>query len=174
MRHFQQLVSGVDVVPLLADLHRQPDLWNAHPERTWGEGPFKNTDDIWIRFRYYEELVSAESYGEPFSPVFYPAWYQLPKLRPLVFSLMARLEAVQLGAIFVTRVPPGQQVKPHDDRGRWHAEFFETKVYIPLATNEECYNTCGDERVVMKVGDVWLFNNLIEHSTVNDGETDRV
>lgn len=174
MRHFQQIAAGVEVLPLVLDLYRQPLLWNQHTARTSGAGSFKGTSDIWVRFRDPTELVSRDAYAEPFIPVFYPAWHALPHLRPIVFGLMARLEAVQLGGVLITRVPGGQQVAPHDDRGRWHPEFFRTKAYLPLASNDRCYSTCGDERVTMKVGDAWLFDNLETHSTVNEGETDRV
>jgi len=174
MRHFQQIAAGVEVLPLVLDLYRQPALWNRHNARTAGVGSFEGTDDIWVRFRDPAELVSRESYVEPFTLVFYPAWHALPHLRPIVFGLMARLEAVQLGGVLITRVPAGQQVAPHDDRGRWHPEFFRTKAYLPLASNDRCYSTCGDERVTMKVGEAWLFDNLKTHSTVNEGETDRV
>ena len=174
MRNFQLIATGVDVLPLVMSLYRQPELWNANNARTCGEGSFYGTDDIWCRFRDPSELTSREAFAEPFVPVMYPAWHALPHLRPLVFSLMARLEAVQLGGVLITRVPGGQQVKPHDDRGRWHPEFFTTKAYVPLATNARCYSTCEDERVVMDVGSVWLFDNLKTHSTVNEGETDRI
>lgn len=174
MRNFQQIAAGVDVLPLLLAVYRQPDLWNANPARTAGGGPFAGTDDIWIRFRDPDELVSRESYAEPFTPFFYPAWYRLPQLRPIVYALIARCEAVQLGAILITRVPPGHSVKPHDDRGRWHAEFFGLKVYIPLMTNPACVSTCGDETCIMREGEGWAFPNTLTHSTVNDGDCDRI
>jgi hypothetical protein len=174
MRHFMRIASGVEVLPLMLDLYRQPELWDANRARTGGPGSFEGTSDIWIRFRDPTELVSRDSYVEPFVPVFYPAWHALPHLRPIVFGLMARLEAVALGGVLLTRVPGGQQVAPHDDRGRWHPEHYTVKAYVPLATNPQCYSTCADERVVMQVGEAWLFDNLKTHSTVNDGETDRV
>jgi Aspartyl/Asparaginyl beta-hydroxylase len=174
MRYFQQIAAGVEVLPLVLDLYRQPELWDQNKARTGGAGSFEGTSDIWVRFREPAELVSREAFAEPFWPVWYPAWHALPHLRPIVFGLMARLEAAQLGGVLITRVPGGQQVAPHDDRGRWHPEFFRTKAYLPLASNDHCYNTCGNERVVMKVGEAWLFDNLEMHSTVNDGETDRI
>jgi hypothetical protein len=131
-------------------------------------------DDIWVRFRDPLELTDPQAFAETFNPVMYPAWHALPQLRPIVFGLMARLEAVQLGGVLITRVPPGRAVAPHDDRGRWHPEFFTTKVYVPLATNDNCYNTCMDETLVMRVGEAWTFNNLLTHSTVNDGGADRI
>jgi len=174
MRYFQQIAAGVEVLPLVMDLYRNPGLWNQHTARTGGAGSFEGTDDIWVRFRAPGELIDRKSYAEPFTLTWYPAWHALPHLRPIVFGLMARLEAVQLGGVLITRVPPGGQVAPHDDRGRWHPEWFATKAYLPLASNDRCYSTCGNERVTMRVGEAWLFDNLQTHSTVNEGETDRV
>jgi hypothetical protein len=174
MRNFCQIATNVDVLPLAIALYRQPELWNQHTARTEGEGSFKATDDIWCRFRDPAELVSREAFETPFSPVFYPAWHALPQLRPIVFALMARCEAVQLGGVMLTRVPPGQQVAPHVDRDRWHASHFNLKIYVPIATNSRVVSTCGDESVVMDIGSAWSFPNSIVHSTVNDGETDRV
>jgi hypothetical protein len=174
MRYFQQIAANIDVLPLVLELYRQPELWDQHTARTEGDSPHREVSDIWCRFRAWDQLSSPAAYAEPFVPVMYPAWFALPHLRPLVFGLMARLEAVQLGAVLITRVPRGKQVYPHDDRGRWHPSFFNQKVYLPLASNDRCINTCGDETVVMKCGDVWLFDNLVEHATINDGETDRI
>lgn len=174
MRNFLQVAANIDVLPVTLDLYRHPELWGQHPERTTADGPHRDISDIWVRFRPYEELVSPETYAQPFIPTMYPAWHALPALRPLVLSLMARLGAVQLGIILITKVPPGKQVAPHDDRGRWGASFFNTKVAIPLATNDRCFNTCEEEHVVMDLGSAWCFNNQVVHTTVNDGETDRV
>lgn len=174
MRYFQQIAAGVDVLPVAIDLYRQPELWNQHRARTRDDGYFAGTDDIWLRFRDPAELVSREAFCEPHIPMFYPAWHMLPHVRPIVFGVMARLEATQLGGVLMTRVPAHCQVAPHDDRGRWHPEYFATKAYVPIATNAACYSTCGDERVTMQLGEVWLFDNLSTHSTVNDGDTDRI
>ena len=162
MRNFVKIAAGVETLPLMLDLYRQPELWDQHAARTYG-GPFVGTNDIWLRFRAWDELTSADAFAEPHVPVFYPAWHALPHLRPIVFGLMSRVEAVQLGGCLITRVPAGGQVAPHDDRGRWHSEWFQTKAYLPLATNPGCFNTCGDERVVMNVGEAWLFDNLKSH-----------
>jgi hypothetical protein len=174
MSNFIRIASGIELLPVLLDLERQPELWNRNTARTAGGGPHQAVSDIWVRFRDPTELSDRQAYSEMFTPVFYPAWSALPHLRPIVFGLMTRLEAVQLGGILITRVPAGKMVEPHNDRGRWHAEFFNTKAYVVLASNPGCYNTCDDETVVMAPGEAWVFNNLKEHSTVNAGETDRV
>lgn len=174
MRHFLRIASGIETIGVLMDLERQPELWNQHGDRTRGDSPHRDADDIWIRFRAYEDLTTPQAFGEPFIPEFYPPWNKLPHLRPIVFGLMARCEAVQLGGVLITRVGPGCSVWPHNDRGRWHPEFFTTKVYVPLMTNPDCFNTCADERIAMAQGDAWTFDNLKTHATSNGGATDRI
>ena len=174
MRHFIKIASGVEVLPLAMALYRQPELWNQHRARTGGTGAFVGTDDIWVRFRDPSELDCREAFAEEFRCQWYPAWHALPHLRPIVFGLMARVEAVELGGCLLTRIPPGGAVARHNDRGRWHPEFFTTKAYIPLASNDKCVSTCADESVVMATGECWIFDNLQDHSTENNGDTDRI
>jgi hypothetical protein len=174
MRNFIKIASGVEVLPLAMSLYRQPELWNQHTARTGGAGSFVGTDDIWVRFRDPSELDCREAFAEEFRCQWYPAWHALPHLRPIVFGLMSRVEAVELGGVLLTRIAPGGAVTRHNDRGRWHPEFFTTKAYIPLASNDKCISTCADESIVMGVGDAWLFDNLQDHSTENNGDTDRI
>jgi uncharacterized cupin superfamily protein len=87
---------------------------------------------------------------------------------------MARVNAVYLGGILITRIPPGGCVKPHHDRGSWHAETMNTKVYVGLRSNPQCINRCEGEQIVIAPGDAVTFNNLLTHSVENNGETDRM
>lgn len=175
MKHFRLIRDSIDVAPLLAQLDAQPELWDQHRYRTLiPGGPFAGTSDLWLRWRALDELGAPVTYREPHWPVFYPAWHALPALRPVVADLVSRLLPTHLGAILMSRIPAGGAVMPHHDRGGWHAEFHRTKLYIPLCTNAECVNYCGGERVVMDAGSCWFFDNLVTHSVVNGGETDRV
>ena len=167
MRNFQIVAAGLDPLPTLLELHRQPDLWNANrARREQPGGPHGQTDDLWIRWR---NGIDAQDDGEAHDLTFLPAWHALPSLRPLVFGLMARCQAVQLGAILLTRIPPGGRVLPHVDGG-WHAKRFETKVYVVLQGNPACVNRTGEESLVMQPGTAWAFRNDIIHSVSNDGE----
>lgn len=159
-----------------ADLHRHPELWDANPFRTQGGpgSPFHGTSDIWVRWRRLDECTSRKAFIEPHFPVFYPAWYDLPDVWPIVFDLMANAQATALGGILITRVPAGGEIKAHTDAGGWHAEFYRYKVYVPLQTNDRCVNWCEDEEVVMGVGEAWRFNNLVQHGLRNEGPTDRI
>ena len=172
MKNFTLVRSGIDVKPLREQLDRSPDLWNANPQRK--NGVHADMTDIWVRYRPLGELMEPKNYREPHWGEFYPAWFALPALKPIVFDLMRDVEAVHLGAILITRIPPGGQILPHDDRGSWHAEFHNCKIYVPILNNRDCVNVCEHDRLVMRPGEAWTFDNLKTHSVINDGDTDRI
>jgi hypothetical protein len=175
MQHFQQVATGIDVALALAQLELQPGLWGANPARTEGEAsPHSETQDIWLRFRDPAELTSRVAYGEPHFGVFYPAWDALTALKPIVFDIMARMKAVYLGGILITRIPPGGQVKAHHDRGSWHAEWLNSKVYVVLQANDLCVNWCEGDRLTMRAGEAWQFENQRMHGVINGGDEDRI
>lgn len=169
MRHFQY-IGPIDPMGVMIELQRQPDLWNKNEaRRTFESSPHSETDDIWLRWVTTDDLDN----GKPRDLAFLQPWYAIPSARAIVFALMTRVQAIQLGAIFITRIPPGGQVKPHVDFG-WHANWFNTKVYVALQTNPDCVNYAEDEQVAMKAGDCWQFRNTVRHSVINAGGDDRI
>lgn len=175
MKHFRLLGSGFDVEPVVEQLAGHPELWDQYPARTrMDDSPHVETSDIWLRFRDPRELVELKDYGTPHFAVFYPSWYLLPAAHAIVFRLMAEVKAVYLGGILITRIPAGAKVRPHHDRGSWHSEFLNRKVYIVLKANERCTNWCEDEHVIMRPGEAWQFENLRTHGVINDGADERL
>lgn len=173
---FQTLAVGLDTSAVLAQLDAHPELWNAHPGRTREDSPHYGIPDIWVRYRAADELNSTSAFNAPHFPVFYPAWHALPALHSLVFKVMdlVKPHPTALGGILITKIPAGKEVKPHHDRGGWHAEFYDTKVYVVLKGNDKCVNYCEDESMAMETGDAVVFNNLLTHSVENRGDTDRM
>jgi hypothetical protein len=175
LKYFQQIASGIDVIPVALALARQPELWNEHNERKEFDGTsHKGTSDIWVRYNDLKNLGDDyQKYTSEHDSVWLPAYSKLPQLRPIIFSLMARCEAVRLGGVLITKIPAGGRILPHTDTG-WHPEYYNTKIYIPILSNPRVVNRCVDEHVVMAPGDAWYFNNTVEHEVVNDGESDRI
>jgi mannose-6-phosphate isomerase-like protein (cupin superfamily) len=176
MRNFLHIAHGIDTAALAMALKLHPELWDAHTLRKTRPGtPHNEMSDIWVRYNDMSKYPDGDysTFNEPHFPVWYPAYYQLPQLRPILLGLMARIEATHLGGVLITRIPPGGRVKPHVDRG-WHPEFYRTKLYMPIEGNTQCINRVEDEQVVMLPGDVWYFNNLVEHEVINNGDTERI
>lgn len=169
MRNFLKIAEGVDVVPLLLELQRQPELWDAHRERKDTPGtPHSRMSDIWIR-----HAVSAEAFKVPHFARWYPAYERLPSVRKLIFDAMARTQASHLGGVLITRIPAGGKIDAHTDVG-WHPTFYNCKLYIVLRSNPKCIFRVEDERVAMRAGECWWIDNTKEHDVRNDGDTERM
>ena len=174
MSPFRLIAAGCDVAGVNAELDAHPELWGARSYRTVDPtSPHAASSDVWLRYRALHELTSPASYRERHFAEFYPEWGLLPSLHPIVYNLMAHLRAVHLGGILITRIKAGGQIASHNDRGSWHAEFMNTKLYLVLRDNPWCLNHCDGDTVHMRSGDVWSFDNLREHSVTNEGPTER-
>jgi hypothetical protein len=172
MSRFVQLATGVDCVPVMLELNRAAHLWDRNPERRLYPGtPHAAMTDITVRYMP-EDQVTMEARRLEHRNVFWPAWYALPALRPMVFALMARVQAVELGSILITKLPPGKQIEPHSDAGNWAPEFYHCKAHVTLAGS--ALVCCGNEAVTFAAGTVWTFDNLLVHSISNEGDRDRI
>ncbi len=168
-----KLGEGLDVTPVNLALARNPQLWNQFSLRK-EQFQHRDMDDIWVRYNNIDNYDGdIQKFNSAHFPVWYPSWYGLPELRPLVMGLFQRFQGTHLGGVLITRIPPGKSIAPHSDDG-WHAKFYNTKLYVVLSGNPQCWNRVLDEKVIMKTGECWFFNNTVEHEVVNDGETDRI
>ncbi|WP_458763672.1 aspartyl/asparaginyl beta-hydroxylase domain-containing protein [Cupriavidus basilensis] len=176
MKHIQKIHSDVDVMPLLLALKQHPELWDEFGARkAAAESPHTAMSDIWVRYNDIRKFPDGDltHFNNEHYPIWYPAYDALPQLRPIIFGLMARVEAVQLGGVLITKIPPGGRIEPHVDAG-WHVEHYNTKLYVVLQSNPKCFNRVGDDVVSMQAGEVWWFDNTIEHEVINDGDDDRI
>jgi hypothetical protein len=127
--------------------------------------------DITVRYMA-EDRVSLDSRRLEHRNVFWPAWQALPSLRPMIFALMQRVAAVELGSILITKLPPGASILPHSDAGSWAPEFYNCKAHMTLTGM--ALTTCDGEACVQRQGEVWTWDNLLVHSIENTGECDRI
>jgi hypothetical protein len=127
--------------------------------------------DITARYMPAADITLARRETEHRN-VFWPAWYALPALRPIVFGLMARVSAVELGSIIITRLPPGKAILPHSDAGSWAPEFYSCKAHLTVAG--EALVRCAEDQCMFLRGAVWTFDNLLTHSVENVGDRDRI
>jgi hypothetical protein len=176
MKYFQQLAAGINVTPLANALQRQPGLWDANPIRTKHPGTaHSQVSDILVRFNDLEEFLRT---GDPTTitddreAIAYPAWDKLPQLRPIIFDLMRTVEATRLGRVIITKLPPGKEITPHEDQGA-PAEWYD-RYQLALQSLPGAQFHIGDETVEFRTGDMWLINNRVTHSVVNNSRDDRI
>jgi hypothetical protein len=127
--------------------------------------------DIWVFFNDIDPEAVAKAVDDK-DVIPYPGWYVLPQVRPIIFDLMRRVEAVRLGRVIISRLAPGKQITPHVDGGAPATHY--TRYQIALQSLPGCLFNAGGESVNMRTGDVWWFDNQQEHSVVNHSAADRI
>ena len=176
MKNFQLIAGGVDTAPLLNMLATRPELWNERTLRTQHpQTAHAEVDDIWIRFNdtaAYEATGNAASIVDQHESIWYPPADVLWPVKPMIFDLMRKMNAVRLGRVLITRLKPGRQIAPHIDGGD-HAAYYE-RYHIVLQGLPGSLFRAGDEQVCMQTGQVWWFQNGVEHSVLNNSADDRI
>lgn len=168
MDNFFQIARGVNTIPLLVAINRQPELWDVNTLRTTHPNTaHSDVSDIWLMFNDLDGDVTNDIVVRP-----YPAFEKLPQARPLIFDLMRLVEGVTLGRVIVTKLAPGKKITPHIDGGA-PATYFN-RYQIALQSLPGALFNIGDETVNFESGDVWLINNRKEHSVVNNSRDDRI
>ena len=177
MKHFLKLAQ-VDPMPVMQAIAARPQLWGAHRWRTEYEGtPHRDVSDIWLRYSDPEKTADAKqtrAVQNDDRPVFYPAWDALPQVRPIVFGLMRQVEAIELGRVLITRLPPGGRIAAHSDATGAYTDQPGRRYHVVLQGLPGSLFRCGDETVNMRTGEVWLFDHMAEHEVANNSTDDRI
>lgn len=175
MKHLLPL-GQIDTTQALLQIKQNPQLWDQHRERTWfPESPHYGVNDIWVRGRDWKHLNQdwREFYDAPYDSVWHPPAAVLPAVKEICFQLMALTRGEKLGVVLVTRIPPGGQVKPHNDAGSYNSDCFE-KYCVQLASHPEqafCYE---DGSYSAMPGEVYWFRNTVPHWVVNPTPVERI
>lgn len=176
MMNFYRLAEGVDVVPLMHAVARQPDLWNQNRFRTtFPNTPHGDVDDIWLRFSDPAKCSTVGTVIGDDNPIWHSAANRLPQAKPIILDLMRRVDAYELGRVLITKLKPGGRILPHADV---HGSYVNTndrfRYHVVLQGLPGSLYRTGDETVCMRTGEVWWFNPTIEHEILNNSVDDRV
>ena len=175
MKNFQCITNKVETGQLLHQIKRQPELWDENTLRTKHPGTaHAEVSDIWVMFN---DILMKGTNGQEYvkddkEVIPYRAWHLLPTLRPIIFDLMRYVEAVRLGRVIITSLPPGGQITPHVDQGA-PAEYYE-RYQLAIQCNPGNLFHIGDETVSFKTGEIWHINNCETHSVQNNSDDDRI
>lgn len=172
MRNFQ-VIGTADTLPVLHQLQRQPALWKADTYlRDYPQGPFGDTETVFIRFPPASVTELERSTRDQHECVWMDGAVHLPAARKLIFDLMNRTEGERIGRVMVNRLRCGGRVFPHADTPV-HADYWD-RYHVVLQSSPGCDFRCGTERVYMPPGQVWWFQNALEHEVVNNGAIERI
>jgi len=173
LKYFTKIADNVDVLPLLFQLQKHPELWDQHQERTKRpKSAHTEVSDIWLRFQKKSETDKFATGQKPHLSVWYPAIQKLPAAIPIVFWMMSRVQGEQLGGVLITKIPAGGKIDAHTDHG-WHVEYYD-KFYLSIKSQPGANFYCGDEVICPHPGDIWYFDNREPHWVINESNDDRI
>lgn len=171
MRNFLLMATGLDTSKILHDITTTPGIWNRSAVRRAPHGQNRDVDDILLRFQNAE--ASYEEITGNGKIVNYPAFAEMPSVRPIIFGLMRQVEGIDLGRVIITRLPPGKTIPAHtDETGAYVQDRKRYQVVVQCLPG--VVFRCGDEQIQMKAGEVWWFDPSIEHEIVNNSADDRI
>ena len=169
MRNFQRLTENLPVMPLLHQIQLHPELWNQNKLRTTHpQSPHQQVDDILLRFQEAQDASVIDEHETQW----YPAWGVLTEAHDIIFNLARVVKAERIGRILISRMAPGKEIAPHIDGGSC-AEYY-TRYQLPLQSLPGVIFRVGEEQVQMRGGDVWHFDNGVEHEVLNHSADDRI
>lgn len=179
-KYFNKIAAGLDTLDLQIALRRLPGLFGKYNDRCEGVSPHRDSEDIWVRYNSRDavdacgdqQLNSEHPANGPHRPVWYPAYYQLPQLRPLIFTLMSMVEGEELGTVLLVKLEPGKQVYPHTDGG-WTGGYYE-KYFIPVQVAPGSVFNFPDGSIYPVNGEVYWFNNSVVHNYENHSCEDTI
>jgi hypothetical protein len=182
MKNFIRIASGINATDLLLAIHRLEKSHGAWKEdtylRDYPQGPFGDTESFILRFPdrsvhdTEEALKSHLANFDQHENYDQPIFKQLPEARKYIFDLMAAVKGERLGRCMINKLKVGGQIYPHADTPV-HAEYWD-RFHIVLQSAPGSNFRCGDEWVNMETGDVWWFNNKLEHEVINNSGDDRI
>lgn len=182
MKNFMLLARDIDVRPLMLAIMRRPELWKEDTYlRDYPQGPFGEIESIMLRFpekRVFEqeEELAAYKAGEHFfdqhESIDYPAYAILPEARQIIRDLIHLVGGERLGRVMVNKINPGGRIFPHEDTPE-HAAYY-SRFHVVLQSAPGVDFRAGDEHAYMDVGEVWWFNNALEHEVINNSATERI
>jgi hypothetical protein len=182
VRNFLKIADGLDVMPLLVALYhydKSDNIWQADTYlRDYPQGPFGDTESVILRFpkrsvlETEEALKDYEKHFDQHENFDQPVFKVLPQARPIIFNLMAYIQGERLGRCMINKLKPGGRVYPHADTPV-HADYWD-RYHIVLKSLPGNSFRCGNETVGMKSGEIWWFNNKLEHEVINNSADDRI
>lgn len=163
--------KAFDVSELLKEIESNPGLWNRHRSRLVGYGPHSALSDIWVRYNDISNV--GRDFNGPHKSVWYPAAYEIPSVFPLIAGTLDLVHGKELGGVLITKIPPGEECKPHRDSG-WHAEYYNLKVAVQLKGNKDQAFHFETESLSALPGDVYVFQNQYTHWVTNPTDEERM
>ncbi len=171
MQHFTRIAEGVNTGPLLAELDAEPEMWLADTSRQRKVRCQRNTLNIFLRAPKKPLPPGAKNANDVHESRRMRAAAKFPRTLAFCQSIAEEWGAALGRATLVTLLPKSR-VYPHIDTGAYYR--IRDRLHLVLRSPGGSPLAAGEETVVMREGELWVFNNKVKHWAENLSQEPRV
>jgi hypothetical protein len=168
LKHFRCVDPQVDIAPLLDEIARNENEFAVNTARQDGVHVQKETQTVFIRHAVERQDIVINQNQES-------EWVEGAQHFPLACAFMedvARREGGTLSRATIVRLKPQSQVYPHIDHGAYY--LIRNRYHLVLKSALGSIMIAGDEKIVMKPGELWWFDNKQHHAAANPSDEWRI
>src|SRR5271170_7254086 len=170
LENFRLIASGIDLAPILAELAESEPLWLANSIRQQTIKAQRDTQSIFLRNAAPPPGPDVDGNdvldSGPTSLV-----ARFPATMRFLSNCAQRLDG-RVGRALFARLKPRSRVLRHVDRGAYYRSHDRFHLVIVSPTGSVLAS--GDERVTMRPGELWWFDNKQPHEALNEGDEWRI
>lgn len=171
MHHFTRIAEGVEIKSLLAELDAEPEMWFADTSRQQKVRCQRNTVNIFLRAPKKPLPPGAKNANDVHES-------RRTRMAPCFPRTLAFCESIAddwgaiLGRATLVGLLPKSRVYPHIDAGAYYRS--RDRLHLVLRSPEGSPLAAEEETVVMREGELWVFNNKVRHWAHNPSNEARV
>ena len=155
---------------IVAEIDAKPALWDQITARQETPGsPHHDTKAIFLRWAASQTVEAAFT---EIPAVDYPARAELPACSGMLNMLTELIPIYELGRVMVVNLLPGGHIDAHVDEGAYAAHY--DRFHLVLEAGVGNIFRVGAESFSGKTGELWWFNNKVEHEVWNQGTQRRL
>jgi aspartyl/asparaginyl beta-hydroxylase (cupin superfamily) len=169
-KNFALMKARVDVGPMLEEIDRQPQLWDADTRRQTNIQVQRETSNIPLR-RASKPIPEGVSQINWHPTRRTPYADRCPRIYSWVEQFVNELGG-DLARVSVVRLNPHGRVYPHIDEGEYYR--VRDRYHLVLRSPGGSAMNSGGEEVVFRDGELWWFNNKAVHDAFNPSSEGRI
>ncbi|MEM9469794.1 MAG: aspartyl/asparaginyl beta-hydroxylase domain-containing protein [Pseudomonadota bacterium] len=167
MKYFKPF-GQFDVAPLMEEINKNEDAWLHNTGRQDNVKVQRETQTIALRNAVSRTDLHINENQES-------QWEELAPRFPLATKFMEDIAAKMNGTLsraVIVRLQPKGNVYLHIDDGAYY--LIRHRMHFVLQSKNGSMMMSGGEKVLMKEGELWWFDNRQHHQAINNSEDWRI
>ena len=161
---FFRIAEGLDVGLLLSELDAAPEMWLADTSRQRKVRCQRDTQNIFLRAARKPLPPGAKNANDVHEIRTMRAAARFPETLAFCREI-ASLQGGKLGRATLVALQPYGWVRPHRDAGEYYR--IRDRFHLVLRSPGGSPLTSGEDAVVMQEGELWTFDNKVQHDARN-------